>query len=153
MQYLSSDFLEINLEKRRDTWSIFGTVTDVYEVAERLSVLGGVPIVPGETLLFLDEIQCSPDAIRMLRCFKEDFPELHVIAAGSLLEFALDDLYSVGVGRVTSLFMYPLSFKEYLSAQNKWQWIEAIEKAGVDTPFSRHCTTNFSFGRYDPFFW
>lgn len=68
----------------------------------------GVPIIPGETLLFIDEIQFSADAIRMLRYFKEDFPELHVVAAGSLLEFALANLSSFGVGRITSLFMYPL---------------------------------------------
>lgn len=51
--------------------------------------------------------------------FKEDFPELHVVAAGSLLEFALKDLSSFGVGRIRSLFMYPMSFDEFLMSQGK----------------------------------
>ncbi len=127
-------FLEINLEKRPDAIPIFETVSDVHEIAERLAILTGVPISPGETLLFIDEIQVSPDAIRMLRYFKEDFPELHVVAAGSLLEFALANLSSFGVGRITSLFMYPLSFKEFLLAMDKVSWVAAIEKANVASP-------------------
>lgn len=127
-------FLEINLEKRPDARPIFETVSDVHEIAERLAILTGVPIIPGETLLFIDEIQFSPDAIRMLRYFKEDYPELHVIAAGSLLEFALANLSSFGVGRITSLFMYPLSFKEFLLAMDRRSWVDAIENASVDSP-------------------
>jgi predicted AAA+ superfamily ATPase len=76
----------------------------------------GVLIVPGKTLLFLDEIQMCIPAISSLRFFYEEMPELHVIAAGSLLEFALEELPSLGVGRIRSLFMYPLSFDEYLRA-------------------------------------
>lgn len=127
-------FLEINLEKRPEIRTIFETLTDVRLIAERLSVLTGTPIVAGDTLLFIDEIQMSADAIRMLRYFKEDYPELHVIAAGSLLEFALANLSSFGVGRITSLFMYPLSFKEFLLASDKQSWVEAIENAGVESP-------------------
>ena len=127
-------FVEINLEKRPDAIPIFKTGTDVHEIAERLALLTGLPIIPGETLLFIDEIQFSADAIRMLRYFKEDFPELHVVAAGSLLEFALANLSSFGVGRITSLFMYPLSFKEFLLASGKQTWVDAIENAGVESP-------------------
>ncbi len=127
-------FLEINLEKHPDAIQIFQTTSDIHEIAERLSLIAEVPIVAGETLLFIDEIQLSPDAIRMLRYFKEDYPELHVIAAGSLLEFALANLSSFGVGRITSLFMYPMSFKEFLIASGKATWIKAIENAGVDSP-------------------
>ncbi len=127
-------FLEINLEKLPDARQIFESISDVHEIAERLSLLTGVPVIPGDTLLFIDEIQFSPDAIRMLRYFKEDYPELHLIAAGSLLEFALANLSSFGVGRITSLFMYPLSFKEFLLATEKATWITAIEKADLDHP-------------------
>ncbi len=127
-------FVEINLEKHPDAIPIFETISDVHEIAERLSVLTGIPVIPGETLVFIDEIQFSADAIRMLRYFKEDYPELHVVAAGSLLEFALANLSSFGVGRITSLFMYPLSFKEYLIAMGKDSWVEAIERASVDNP-------------------
>jgi hypothetical protein len=76
----------------------------------------GIPVVPGETLLFIDEIQSCQNAIRTLRYFREDYPELHVIAAGSLLEFALDDLPSFAVGRIRSFYLYPFSFDDFLSA-------------------------------------
>lgn len=127
-------FIEINLEKRPDAIPIFKTETDVHQIAEKLALLTDVPVIPGKTLLFIDEIQFSADAIRLLRYFKEDFPELHVVAAGSLLEFALANLSSFGVGRISSLFMYPLSFKEFLEAIGKQLWVEAIERANVESP-------------------
>lgn len=127
-------FLEINLEKQPDIIEIFKSMSDVRAISERLSVLTGVPVIAGETLLFIDEIQISPEAIKMLRYFKEDFPELHVVAAGSLLEFALANLSTFGVGRITSLFMYPFSFKEFLLATGKEAWLTEIEQSGVDKP-------------------
>jgi predicted AAA+ superfamily ATPase len=78
-----------------------------------------VPIQPGKTLLFFDEIQACLPAISTLRFFYEKYPELHVIAAGSLLEFALADLPSFGVGRVRSIFVYPLSFDEFLQGNGE----------------------------------
>lgn len=74
-------------------------------------------IVPGDTLLFLDEIQQCPQALAALRFFKEKVPQLHVIAAGSLLEFAIhDEHFSFPVGRVQFARLYPLSFGEFLEA-------------------------------------
>ncbi len=80
-----------------------------------LSALSGQPILDGETLLFLDEIQVCPRALQALRYFKELRPALHVIAAGSLIEFALHrEQVSMPVGRVEYLYMRPCSFREYL---------------------------------------
>ena len=93
-------FLEINLEKQPDFRKLFPENIDVRKTCENLSGTTGIPILPGETLLFIDEIQTSREAIMSLRYFKEDYPELHVIAAGSLLEFALEELPSFGVGRI-----------------------------------------------------
>lgn len=77
------------------------------------------PIKEGKTLLFLDEIQACPEALRALRYFKEQMPKLHVIAAGSLLEFLLkDDEFSFPVGRVEFLYLHPLSFLEYLESSH-----------------------------------
>ena len=75
-------------------------------------------IVPGKTLLFFDEIQACPRAIMALRYFYEKMPELHVVAAGSLLEFAFDQI-SVPVGRVEYLYVSPMTFYEYLLAVGK----------------------------------
>jgi predicted AAA+ superfamily ATPase len=74
-------------------------------------------ITPGKTLLFLDEIQECPQAIMALRYFKELMPELHVIAAGSLLEFALNkEAFRMPVGRIEYRHMYPMNFAEFLMA-------------------------------------
>lgn len=69
-----------------------------------------------------------------LRYFKEDYPELHVIAAGSLLEFTLEELPSFGVGRIRSLYMYPFSFDEFLMAQELDLTIELKKRATRDEP-------------------
>ena len=81
-------YIEVNFEKRPDMKDVFERVREVHELANSLGMLYGVPVVAGKTLLFLDEIQDCPDAIKSLWSFKEDFPGLHVIAAGSLLELA-----------------------------------------------------------------
>jgi predicted AAA+ superfamily ATPase len=98
-------FLEINFEKDRRAHSLFDGDLNVREICENLSILFKIPIVPGETLVFFDEIQSCPSAISSLRFFYEDYPELHLIAAGSLLEFALEELPSFGVGRIRSIFI------------------------------------------------
>jgi predicted AAA+ superfamily ATPase len=90
--------------------------------------------VAGETLLFLDEIQLCPEAISSLRFFYEDFPELHVVAAGSLLEFALAELPSFGVGRIRSLFVYPMTFDEFLTATGNLGLIAEKRNASPDVP-------------------
>lgn len=127
-------YIEVNFEKRPELKELFQKISDVHELAFRLGMLFNVPVEPGKTLVFLDEIQASPEAIKSLWFFKEDFPDLHVIAAGSLLEFALKDLASYGVGRIRSLFMYPFSFDEFLQAQGKMAWVEAKRNADSEHP-------------------
>ncbi|MBO4773542.1 MAG: ATP-binding protein [Bacteroidales bacterium] len=127
-------YIEVNFERQSDVRTLFQEVDDVHELANRLGLLYNVPVVAGRTLLFLDEIQASEAAIKSLWFFKEDFPELHVAAAGSLLEFVLKDLSSFGVGRIRSLFMYPFSFDEFLSANGKASWIQAKQAANGEHP-------------------
>lgn len=122
-------YIEVNFEKRPEIKQVFEEIADVYTIAERLSAIYTTPVVPGETLLFLDEIQSCPEAINSLWAFKEDYPELHVVGAGSLLEFTLKEMPSFGVGRISSLFVYPMSFDEFLMADGKDMWIDAKRKA------------------------
>lgn len=111
-----SRFVKIDFEQTREAIHCFDTLIPE-KIIGRLEVQSGKPIIPGETLLFLDEIQVCPAAIMALRYFKEQMPNLHVIAAGSLLEFALNDAnFSMPVGRVEYLFLKPLSFSEFLVA-------------------------------------
>ena len=130
-------YIEVNFEKRPDMKDVFARVHDVHDLANSLSMLYNVPVVAGKTLLFLDEIQDCSAAITSLWAFKEDFPGLHVVAAGSLLEFALQELPSFGVGRIRSLFVYPFSFDEFLMAEGKSAWIKAKQEADSGRP----CTT------------
>jgi len=127
-------YLEVNFEKRPDIKDVFERVHEVHDLANNLSLLYNVPVVAGQTLLFLDEVQDCPAAIKSLWAFKEDFPELHVVAAGSLLEFALQDLPSFGVGRIRSLFVYPFSFDEFLVAEGKSSWLAAKQQADNEKP-------------------
>ncbi|MFH1378938.1 MAG: DUF4143 domain-containing protein, partial [bacterium] len=90
---------------------------DPYEIINKLQLLMGVKIKQGESLLFLDEIQECPEAIMALRYFKEKMQGLHVVGAGSLLEFALNKSdFKMPVGRVQYIYLGPLSFGEYLDA-------------------------------------
>lgn len=127
-------FVEVNFEKRPELLEVFQRTHDAHELVNVLSLFYNTPIEPGKTLLFLDEIQNSPEAIRSLWSFKEDIPELHVIAAGSLLEFALRDLPTFGVGRIRSLFVYPFSFDEFLAAEGKSAWVKAKSESSADKP-------------------
>lgn len=104
----------------------------------KLSNLLGVTIVPGETLLFLDEIQNCIPALKSLRYFKEKLPSLHVIAAGSFLEFVLEDTTDVSfpVGRVQFINLRPLSFMEYLQAINQQGLCEIISAISFENPLS-----------------
>lgn len=114
---LFPQYIEIDLEQRRDLHQLFGDNLDINEICLQLSALFGKQIIDGKTLIFIDEIQSCPRAIAALRYFYESRPELHIIAAGSLLEFTLAEIPSFGVGRIESLFLYPFSFDEFLEAQ------------------------------------
>jgi len=127
-------FAEVNLERLPTIRQLFTKDIDVRRTCEGISATLGIPIIAGKTLLFLDEIQVSQEAIMSLRYFKEDYPELHVIAAGSLLEFTLEELPSFGVGRIRSLYMYPFSFDEFLYAQGLDITVDYKHQASAATP-------------------
>ena len=128
------NFVEINLEKQPSFISLFQGDLDVKRIVPQLSAMVGKPIIPGKTLLFIDEIQTSAEAIMALRFFKEDMPDLHVIAAGSLLEFALETLPTFGVGRIHSMFVYPMTFDEFLRASGETLLLEARNSATAEAP-------------------
>jgi hypothetical protein len=110
------DLISINLELQPALKSCFDTLQPDL-IIQALEIETQKSIVAGKTLLFIDEIQECPAAIEALRYFKEKHPDLHVIAAGSLLEFVLNDAdFSLPVGRVEFLFLYPLNFSEFLLA-------------------------------------
>jgi len=127
-------FIEINFEKNHKARDFFDGDFDVADICDRISVQFKRPVVPGKTILFFDEIQACPRAISALRFFYEDYPELHVVAAGSLLEFAWEKLPSFGVGRIESMFMYPFSFQEFATACGEERLWEKVCEASPQKP-------------------
>lgn len=106
----------LNFEQHPEYKGCFQTL-DPIKIISAIELITGFTIDAGKTLLFLDEIQECPQAIMALRYFKEQLPNQHVIGAGSLLEFSLNDPdFRMPVGRVQSFYLRPLSFGEYLDA-------------------------------------
>ena len=137
VQHLGEQFeqyVEINFEKQPQYKLLFEKDLDVKRIVPVMSAMSKKTIVAGKTLLFLDEVQECPKAIMALRFFKEDMPGLHVIAAGSLLEFALDALPTFGVGRIHSMYVYPMTFDEFLSANGEQLLLEARDHATAQEP-------------------
>lgn len=133
-------FVELNLEKdhiRR----IFSEVRDIKDVVQSIEGISNKRVVPGRTLLFIDEIQNSVPAIKLLRFFHEEMPELHVISAGSLLEVRMKaEGWSFPVGRVEFLYLYPASFDEFLRARGEGVLLESLMgmRVGGETPQPLH---------------
>jgi predicted AAA+ superfamily ATPase len=124
------NFVKIDLEKRRDIHTYFEGNLDPKIILTYLELEVG-RIIPGKTLLFLDEIQACPRAIMALRYFYEQMPELHVVSAGSLMEFGFGEI-SIPVGRVQYLYMHPMTFYEYLLAMDKEQMAEYVLQSSVN---------------------
>ncbi len=121
------DLVELNIEDRRSLATHFST-NDVTLVLASLSAVLGKDIDPKRSLLFVDEIQAAPELISKLRWFAEKMPELPVVAAGSLLEFALENYsMSMPVGRIEYLYIEPFSFEEFLMASNKMQLVKIMQ--------------------------
>ncbi len=111
-------YVEINFERLPSARSIFDNDLDPKRILRDLSLITGNKIEPGRTLLFLDELQDAPRGLIALRYFYEEVPELHVIAAGSLLEFQIE-AHGLPVGRVEFAHMFPMSFAEFLWAKGE----------------------------------
>lgn len=136
----------LNLEKEKDA-TFFESYNDVNTIKDALFLEYNISNNElNSTLLFIDEIQESPKAIQMLRYFYEELPELHVIAAGSLLEFAMKDIKSFPVGRIEYLYLYPLNFLEFLGAIKQEQALSKVKE--IPIPEFAHTTLLDLFHTY-----
>lgn len=125
-------FISLNLEKAADK-EFFEAYDDVNTIVESLFLSNNItPDQQRNTLLFIDEIQELPKAIQLLRYFFEEVPDLHVVAAGSLLEFAMKEVESFPVGRVEFLYLYPLNFGEYLQGINHSTAFKQLTKVPIN---------------------
>ncbi len=144
------DLIELNFERdpRQKRWF---AGNDPREILGELSLALNREIIVGQSLLFLDEIQAAGELLAKLRWFYEELPELPVVAAGSLLEFTLEDhAFSMPVGRITYRHIEPLSFPEFLDAHGQARLVAALAawRAEDDlSPAAHHAATDW-FDRY-----
>ena len=125
-------FVSINFEKTPEAKDLFQNSLAAKDLINKIQIITGKKIEPGKTLLFLDEIQECEKAVTALRYFYEDCPALHVIAAGSLLQFTINSI-GVPVGRVSYLYLYPVSFFEFLDATGNSILRQHLEEHHLDS--------------------
>lgn len=132
----------INFESSSKYHEIFEYDFDVNRILKEIEFLENTKIIPGETLLIFDEIQECPKAITALKYFQENMPELHLACAGSLLGVELKEKnISFPVGKVNRMTMYPLSFKEFLSAMGEGKYIDLFSSWPIDREIPELYTT------------
>lgn len=124
-------FINLNLETKQDK-KLFTRLDKASDIINAVFISKGIPYTDEPTMIFLDEIQESPEAIKMLRYFYEEFPDLYIIAAGSLLEFALGKVTSFPVGRIRQLVLHPLDFEEFLMAAGRNDLLKELENIPVN---------------------
>lgn len=110
------DTAYFNFDESNDLNELFLTTKDPFRLLDLLGIMHGRRIMPGKTLLILDEIQECPEALNSLKYFRENAGEYHVMTAGSLLGTYLAEPKSYPVGQVDILPIFPLSFEEFLLA-------------------------------------
>ncbi|MHC4872640.1 MAG: ATP-binding protein [Planctomycetota bacterium] len=129
-------FIEVNFEELPDIASFFEHSLSPDDIINNLQNYLDIKITDGSTLLFFDEIQECPNAITSLRYFFEKRQNLHVAAAGSLIDFELENI-SFPVGRIDFYYLYPLSFGEFLEANGKESLRHSI-KSTINLPDGIH---------------
>ncbi len=138
-------FLYLNLENR-PACELFNTHDDVDEILTAIYLFCNKRKADGRTLLFIDEVQHSPQAVALLRYFYEEVPDLFVIAAGSIIESLFNKNISFPVGRVEYMALRPCSFVEFLGAYGEEALSEAVSEARL--PASLHYKTMQLFNTY-----
>jgi predicted AAA+ superfamily ATPase len=119
-----------NFEEQPDLKQFFENTKDIQRIVQNLSLVHGLPILPQKTLIIFDEIQECNEALNTLKYFHENAPEYVVASAGSLLGVAMSRGNSFPVGKVDFLQVNPISFSEFLSADDPqlFAYVESIDK-------------------------
>ena len=122
----------ITFDRNENLRKAFSDYTNIKELITKIEIDSQTKITPEDTLIIFDEVQECPDAITSLKYFNEKAPELHIIAAGSLLGIAHHNGTGFPVGKVNFMTLYPLSFLEFLSANGEELLREAMEAGNID---------------------
>ena len=116
----------VSCDRNENLHAIYAGDFDTARIIRGLSALTGVDIIPGKTLIFLDEVQAFPQALEALKYFCEDAPEYHIVVAGSLLGVALHAGVSFPVGKVQTMRLFPMDFEEFLMAMGEDQLLKLM---------------------------
>ena len=116
----------VSCDRNENLYAIYAGDFDTARIIRGLSALTGVDIIPGKTLIFLDEVQAFPKALEALKYFCEDAPEYHIVVAGSLLGVALHTGVSFPVGKVQTMRLFPMDFEEFLMAMGEKQLLKLM---------------------------
>lgn len=116
----------VSCDRNENLKAIYAGGFDTSRIIQGLSALTGVDIIPGKTLIFLDEVQAFPQALEALKYFCEDAPEYHIVVAGSLLGVALHTGVSFPVGKVQTMRLFPMDFEEFLMAMGENQLLKLM---------------------------
>lgn len=128
--------VNLNMEKP-DHLNLFKEEVSLDDFEKIIQIKFNQKIIPGKTLVFIDEIQNSPSLIKLLRFFYEDKPDIHVISAGSLLQAKIErDGLSMPVGRIEYAYLYPLDFFEYLEAKGEMELLNFLKNASLEENIS-----------------
>ena len=131
-----TNLIKLNFEEKPELKDFFKT-NDVIDIKQNIESYFGVNITDGDSLLFLDEIQQCPEAIVSLRYFYEKLPNVHLIAAGSLLDHTLSAMkFSMPVGRIEFAYMYPMDFYEFIIALGEESLVEYLRRFSVGETIS-----------------
>lgn len=122
----------VNFDNNRHMKDVFNSDYDIERILMAVNIASGTKIIPGETLIIFDEIQENPKAIASLKYFCENAPEYAIIAAGSLLGVAIHKGISFPVGKVDTLELNPLSFREFLYAVGETGLVHLIDMKNTD---------------------
>ena len=122
----------VNLDNNPAMRAQFDDGYDVSRILRMVQAETGERVVPGETLVIFDEIQECPKALTSLKYFCEDLPELAVAAAGSLLGISMHEGTGYPVGKVDTLDLYPLSFREFLDATGNAHLRQIVDEGDAE---------------------
>ncbi len=144
-------YIEINFDKIPTKIELFKN-RDIKKCLQLLEIDSDVPVVPGKTLIFLDEIQAGPEVLPLLRYFYEERPDIHILAAGSLLEFLLAEHdFAMPVGRVEYLYLGPMDFEEFLLALSQTRLAEFLKNFSLEDSVPSSIHDNLMY--YVQLFW
>ncbi|MFC2080290.1 ATP-binding protein [Bacteroidota bacterium] len=125
----------LNFEQDSNLASLFGSSLNPEVIINNINLYFGIKIIAKDTLLFFDEIQIAPRVLTSLKYFKEQAPDFHIIAAGSLLGVSIGKESSFPVGMVNFLTLYPMTFSEYLTEFGEDLFIECLSSLKIPAPF------------------